>query len=670
MSSELLRREVETALDRASNWVEMEASLKSLLRGIRSPSTPDFLDLVPRAEATFLRLVQETGEIRLGAGFALAPLLELTGRAQQRNWKALQAVFSNRPPDYLTSFVLLVIEASMADRDWALANFVDRCAASTAPLSGELAAEAGSMLLATNWFAGNQPSFRASLARLCKALLSRPRPASEALTFLTLLGFDKNAPLEHLSALFNTIALPTMLAAFEHRDFDDALYLEWLIYLNYVAKVDTELHFTTVVGQWTEQAAAAGRVAARDFPPLQWPAIVKVPRIAFILHSADFLGHTDALFSFLRGLAHLEPQPIEALVYVLGKSTDELKRQCLDAGVVLVSLKDLAPQDSAFKRLLNLRQRLADDGITAAVFVSVAYQMAFAFGLGLAPVQVWWSMKYHGLRLREIDGYLALGSFERTKQYEGDSMPWRAVHRTFGALYDPSLTEAASKVRAGIAAPQDLILGCIGREEKLASPAYIDALARILRLVPNAVFVWTGRSRMPEVEALFREHGIAERTRFVGWINSRLYAQVLDMFVDSFPFLSGLTAFEAMAAGNPVIGLLTREAMETGWPTHIVPVFRGEAGSIEEQTDVRSLFSDPNLGNLLTVVQTPDEYVALAVRLAREPLYRARCGSAMKEFVARYMTNEAMMGSTGANHLLEIIDNKRWKRPTSSPSSS
>jgi glycosyltransferase involved in cell wall biosynthesis len=305
-----------------------------------------------------------------------------------------------------------------------------------------------------------------------------------------------------------------------------------------------------------------------------------------------------------------------------------------------------------------MRDLLRETSVTAVVFVSTTLGMSLGFAIGLAPVQIWWSMKYHSLEFPEIDGYMANGSFESTRLIGKRS--WRSVHGAYGPLYDPGLAERASTIRAelGVAAGQ-IVLGCIGREEKVSSPRYIAALGAILRRLPNAIYIWTGRTKSADICDMFDANGIEERCLFVGWIDSRVYAQALDVFVDSFPFASGLTAFEAMAASVPVVAMVTSEALETGWPAHIWPLVCRRAGTQEDQDIALRILDDGNGGSLLPCVATEADFVERTVRLASDPEYRHRTGAAVKALVERFMRDELRMGQSGCFHILQIIEEKR-----------
>jgi glycosyltransferase involved in cell wall biosynthesis len=87
----------------------------------------------------------------------------------------------------------------------------------------------------------------------------------------------------------------------------------------------------------------------------------------------------------------------------------------------------------------------------------------------------------------------------------------------------------------------------------------ISALPRVLPVVPDTVLVLVGDGGdRPRLEQLAREHGIADRTRFLcGLTEEELFASYAHCDVFALPSSGegfGLVFLEAMAHGKPVIG--------------------------------------------------------------------------------------------------------------------
>jgi glycosyltransferase involved in cell wall biosynthesis len=204
---------------------------------------------------------------------------------------------------------------------------------------------------------------------------------------------------------------------------------------------------------------------------------------------------------------------------------------------------------------------------------------------------------------------------------------------------------------------EHVVLACIGREEKMLDPAYIDAIGRVLDACPDARFMWAGRSaESPDVSALLRQRGIRDKCRFVGWLSdTKVAAQAMDIYADSFPFASGHTAYEAMAAGKPVVVLKTPEAIESSTATAIVPLYDGAIGTVADQEFTRRLFTDADGASLWPYVDTADLYVELIIGLVRDPGRRARAGAACRACVERFARDEVKFAETTSRHLIEIV---------------
>ena len=82
-------------------------------------------------------------------------------------------------------------------------------------------------------------------------------------------------------------------------------------------------------------------------------------------------------------------------------------------------------ENQYWKRLLFLRNDIRERKINHIIWVSVELMMPLAFAIGIAPIQSWWSMKYHNLQFAEIDGYITGGSVNRFREI-GDRA-WRVV---------------------------------------------------------------------------------------------------------------------------------------------------------------------------------------------------------------------------------------------------
>ena len=157
--------------------------------------------------------------------------------------------------------------------------------------------------------------------------------------------------------------------------------------------------------------------------------------------------------------------------------------------------------------------------------------------------------------------------------------------------------------------------GCLNQFAKVNRPV-LQLWARILRSVPGARLVLHSPpgSHRDAVTALFENGGIARaRLEFAAQAPFRAYLEHyhhLDLCLDPFPFSGGTTTMDALWMGVPVITLAGRTAV-------------GRGGV--------SILSNVGLTEL--IARSPEEYVALAVALARDPARLAGLRAGLRQRV-------------------------------------
>ena len=70
---------------------------------------------------------------------------------------------------------------------------------------------------------------------------------------------------------------------------------------------------------------------------------------------------------------------------------------------------------------------------------------------------------------------------------------------------------------------------------------FLLALGQILALNPHCAFIYTGREFGRR--RIARQFGVEQQIKFIGWVDTNLYAEVIDIFLETFPFGCGVTAF-------------------------------------------------------------------------------------------------------------------------------
>jgi hypothetical protein len=422
-------------------------------------------------------------------------------------------------------------------------------------------------------------------------------------------------------------------AAVSSENPNGVLFVESRIYSSFVKKLETEAHVRTCFQSWSGVLAELGR-RHRD-PKLPKPLVANSAarpwRAGFVLINGAVLGHTHAMIELLaarerRGTWHERP-----VVYVLsGGPNAELDARLAPLGVEVCYVLQRGNLDFA-GGLSSMRTRVAEHGVTHLVWVSVPIFASFAFAARLAPVQIFWTLKFHPYRLPEIDAYITYGGWAERERIVHDER-WDVVPL---AIADVSRSVSADEVSAARApfAQHAVLLGSLARTEKINSVPFLDAVVRILRENSQTGYLWTGRRVHPGIQAHFERAGVADRCHFIGWVDTALYARVLDVFLETFPFGCGITGMQALEAGT---AFLSYAAPETQYGMHFQRALETGGSAAAE---VRALIAPAGGEAPLLYPADPEAYVALAGRLIADAGFRRAVGEAGQAYYRRVLTD-------------------------------
>jgi glycosyltransferase involved in cell wall biosynthesis len=401
---------------------------------------------------------------------------------------------------------------------------------------------------------------------------------------------------------------------------DAAMAAELIIYTAFVKAYEDEEHYERGFSQWREPMAALGRKFHKPLPPARLSN-----RVAFVFHTGSVLGHTEVL---LRLLESLDRERWDVRVYALTMSMPDFNERFAKLGIPVETYVETprwgAKQTGMLARAEWLREVLARDAVPTAVWVSLPAAAIFTFAMQVAPVQVFWTLKHHPIRLPEIDGYLTYGSWgEKEKAFHGQR--WTVC--PVPLALDPRPVDAKARADLRAKFPQRVLLGSLAREEKLDSRPFLESVAAILERNPDAGFLWTGRHFHPGIAAFFAKRGLATRTHFVGWVDTALYASALDLFLETFPFGCGITGYQALAAGVPLVSYLEENTVfGMQYWSELMERSGGRAGVSRELLEEYPVLC----------ARDPAEYVELASRVLADPAF----SDAWKAREARYFAEE------------------------------
>lgn len=470
---------------------------------------------------------------------------------------------------------------------------------------------------------------------------------------LAITNFKKENSLRSNTLVFENCIIHFLEYLLDNGKYSEALTVESIVYINFIKQKETAEHFKKYMAKMSELFVQAGRSIRDELPKLK-PVKNTSKKVAFFIHNASTLAHIEVLINFCKGLSliPLEERKVTPLVYCLQGNDAKMLSEFNKYGIKVILMQQERPDliGDLWSNILYLRSSLQQSGIDHVVWLSLVAMMPLAFSARIARVQTWWSVKYHELSFDEIDGYVTGGSPYRYRKIE--DQVWRIGQLGVDDFYDESLSEEAGLIKAQFEGK--VILASLGREEKLNAPEFLETVVAILKQRQECVFLWSGRIQDVKIQSFFEQAGVSEQTCYIGWVNTRLYAQVIDIFLDSFPFPSGFTAYQAMAASKPVVYLKTPESIDVGVVGFIEEGLRedGIYDSGEKEAFINKIYEKGNL--LLSMHDNVDDYKNHVLRLVDDDEFFKMQGANGKVFIDRFYSDVVGSAESYSQHFFEL----------------
>ena len=482
--------------------------------------------------------------------------------------------------------------------------------------------------------------------------IQNPQFYKYAHNFLSLVVFSKNNSKEQMDILFDFWAAPWINHAFDCGEINFALYLENILYDDYTKITETEEHFSRSTSIITDAAARAGHRIRIKFPTQSTIREDKIRKIGFFIHNASTLAHIEVLFEFLKTANKDTTPDFKAFIFCFNGQNKEMSEKFASINIEIIRLDLNATGETInnwLDRYLRLRSVSHDMNIHTIVWISLVLHMSFVFSMRIAPHQVWWSLKWANFSAPGIDKRLASFSFKECEVYHNQK--FLSARMQFSDLLAPASKYSVRKIRNLYEGK--LILGTLGRSEKIKDPSFLEAVSKILKHNENTIFMWTGRSENSFIKLFFEEAGVASQVEFIGWVDTQVYSHVFDIHLDSFPFGNGVTALQSMAAGTPVVLHKSMMASFSDMDKLIRPLFEdSNVGTVYKKKAFNIFFDNNNQESLYLSAPDIPAYIEMVQRLINDEPYRKIVGQAYRSFIKEMMSNPAETSEIMTRHLL------------------
>ncbi len=507
-----------------------------------------------------------------------------------------------------------------------------------------------------------------SLIYLMKGFAQKGIRPESKYGILVMLGYVIESSCEWNETIFEECILPATEDALDRGDHLFAYYLNALTAVSYAQQPHTSEQWRECHALTNPMYILAGEKLSENLEDLVLPDVSReLPVLGFIIDLSIGSGSGAVLLiNLLKGFSKLSPLPFQVIVYALDTVSIEMQNTCAKIGVKIVNLSTLrgklSLETDLSQRLLTLRAEIQNDKVSALVYPGTYEAFpCMAASMGLAPVQIYLSLGFRSIFVPKIGGYVTTGSPVKSKK-EFEGRWWRTAPIPHADIYSETgnpeadvCDEEVCQIREKNFSRYSVILGTLARPQKIENPLFIKALARLLRANSKAIFLWFGPKELSGVREMMEAEGISDRCLFQGWVDIKIYAKLIDIHMDSFPFPTALAMYDSMSAGTA--GVWMEEDSDIGVGSNVMPLLRSELGTKEEQIEAQEMYRHPETGKCLALcARSTDEYIKYVQRLIDDIPFRNALGDAGRRFMKRFCHDPRIAAKAYAAHFLEIID--------------
>ena len=331
----------------------------------------------------------------------------------------------------------------------------------------------------------------------------------------------------------------------ENKKIDEALSLEAIFYRKLVKIIETEDHYNKSFSIFKDELWNCGKYFS-DPKNIFKPSNV----IAFAIQSNVILGHSEATILIIKNLKLLYP---DLQIYILSfgiKISSDFKK--IMDGLNVDILSPAVEFNSYLESFKWGRKTCQDFNIGTVIWVSVPTAVSSLFGYGLAYKQIYWTLKFHAMYIDESIIHIGCSS-------SGHNKTETIVNGNLWKIFQPPLSlditknneQAINIIKNKY--PKGKIFGTLAREEKFNSKEFVGALIDILNKCPESIYIYTGRKNSEILLKEFKKFNLQDRCYYIGWVDTNFYSELIDIFLETFPFGCGITGVQSLFHGRVLI---------------------------------------------------------------------------------------------------------------------
>ena len=385
--------------------------------------------------------------------------------------------------------------------------------------------------------------------------------------------------------LYKTIISPILSNISANGDIQSFSIWDEFLFLKHLQLIDNPSWFAEAF--WDINRHAFGLVN-RSTIPLQ------------VSPSTNTNSHKGPLIFVLKGpaaLAHFE----NFLIFIRSK---EVASRAYDFRVVFLdadpnSVPSLPCKAFYFhhlpvhEKITSLNNLVFNTDCCCLLWVAAVQNLGLYLFSRIAPVQAYWSMKYHSVTSPCLDMLFRSATNSETRII--DNNPWYGIPSDFTqitksldsiTLDKPKIDQFKSKLK----------ILTLGRQVKINSAEFSDFIQSLLAS-GHFLYSYSGKSKALWDSRQGNKAAITPHVNYLGWLNIKgikHHLRYADIYVDSFPFGGGHTCFYAMKMSVPVLMINTEQNRRCSYMMHLIDLINYfKLGHLN--LELYGIFSEPKL---------------------------------------------------------------------------